>query len=173
MVTVALWKGREPRRKGSVLLISLLLAVGLATIIAGLHLMLKSQMDQAVQVQKISLARLQVNYLAEMGVNHLMFEANRAANVAAANPFAPLGAGAGSAIAVDFTPRVAMTRGVTGAVARCVITRTDTATFRSEATLTVPGVGTFNRAVTFTAAYDAGGEGQPAAWELTSYGVVP
>ena len=173
MVAVASTRVSGGRRTGSVLLISLLLAVGLATIIAGLHLMLKSQMDQAVQVQKISLARLQVQYLAEMGVNHLMFEANRGANVAAANPFAPLGAGTGSAIAVDFTPRVAMTRGVTGALARCVLTRADAATFRVDATLTVPQVGTFNRSVTFAAAYDAGGVGQPPAWELTNYGVVP
>ncbi|MEB3285184.1 MAG: hypothetical protein VKN33_07860 [Candidatus Sericytochromatia bacterium] len=161
------------RRTGSVLLISLLLAVGLATIIAGLHLMLKAQMDQAIQVQKISLARLQVNYLAEMGVNHVMFEANRAANVSLANPFTPLGAGVGSAIALDFTPRVAMTRDRAGALARCVVTRTDSANFRVDATLTVPDVGTFTRSVTFGAAYDAGGAGQPAAWELAQYGVLP
>ncbi|MEB3196731.1 MAG: hypothetical protein VKP62_05955 [Candidatus Sericytochromatia bacterium] len=163
--------GGLKQRTGSVLLTALVIVSGLAAVAASLHLMFKGELDQNVELQRISLAKLQTLYLAEMGVNHVMFGANRAANVAAANPFMPLGAVASSSISVDFTQHVALTRGVAGAQSSCLVTRTGTHDFRVDASLSLPGVGNFTRRVDFSAAYDAGGVGQPAAWELSAYKV--
>lgn len=158
-------------RRGSLVVTSFVVIVGMAVIVGGIHQMLSSQLDQAYEMQRISFARLQAKYLAEMGVNHMMYVANKTANVGTANPWSPTGLAAttGSAISVDFKDQVAMTRGVSGASATCQVTRTAANAFSVAATLVVPGVGTYNETVTFSAAFDAGGGGYPPAWELASF----
>lgn len=160
-------------RRGSLVVTSFIVIVGMAMIVGGIHQMLSTQLDQAYEIQRISFAKLQVKYLAEMGVNHMMYIANKTANVGdgTTNPWSAIsmGAGTGSAISVDFKDKVAMTRGVSGASATCTISRTGANAFSVLGTLVVPNVGTYTETVSFSAAYDAGGGGYPAAWELASF----
>lgn len=158
-------------RRGSLVVTSFVVIVGMAMIVGGIHQMLSSQLEQSYELQRISFAKLQVKYLAEMGVNHMMYVANKTANVGTANPWSTIsmGAGTGSAISVDFKDKVAMTRGVTGASATCTISRTGANAFSVLGTLVVPDVGTYTETVTFSATYDAGGGGYPPAWELTAF----
>lgn len=160
----------HPRgRRGGIVVTAFGIAVLIALLVGGIHTALRTQLDNAAAVQRISLARLQSTYLAEMGLNHLMYEANRASKRATANPFTPLGTPVGSSLSLDFKENVAMTRGLAGAVASCLVTRTGANAFRIEATLTVPEVGTFQKRLTFSAAYDAAES--PPAWELTAYDI--
>ena len=158
-------------RRGSLVVTSFIIVVGMAVIVGGIHQMLSAQLTSAYEIQRISFAKLQVKYLAEMGVNHMMYTANKTAYVAQANPWSniSLGATTGSAIAIDFKDKVAMTRGVSGASATCTITRTAASAFSCLATLVVPNVGTYTDTVTFTATYEAANGGYPAAWELSAF----
>ncbi|MEB3222235.1 MAG: hypothetical protein VKS61_09175 [Candidatus Sericytochromatia bacterium] len=156
-------------RRGNLVLTAFFLTVGIAVIVGGVQAVLKAQLNNALVLQHISLARLQSTYLAEMGLNHVMYEANRSSKRATANPFTPLGLPAGSSISLDFKDNVAMTRGVSGAVASCLVTRTGTNAFQVDSTLTVPDVGTFRKRLTFAAAYDAASS--PPAWELSAYDI--
>jgi hypothetical protein len=156
-------------RRGNLIVTAFFVTIGIAVVVGGIHAVVQTQLERSFELQRISLARLQSTYLAEMGLNHVMYEANRASKRATANPFTPLGTVAGSSISLDFKDNVAMTRGVAGAVASCLVTRNAPTTFQVDATLTLPGVGTFRKRVTFGAAYDS--VSSPPAWELTSYTV--
>lgn len=156
-------------RRGNLIVTAFFVMVGIALVVGGLQTVLKSQLETAMELQRISIARLQSTYLAEMGLNHVMYEANRAAKRATTNPFTPLGTPLGSSISLDFKQNVAMTRDVSGAVASCLVTRTGASAFQVDATLTVPDVGTFKKRLTFSAAYDAASS--PPAWELATYDI--
>lgn len=158
-------------RRGSLVVTSFVVVVGMAVIVGGIHQMLKSQLESAYELQRISFAKLQARYLAEMGVNHMMYTANKTAYVGTANPWSSLGMGttSGNAISIDFKDKVAMTRGVSGATAACTVTRGAGNAFTVVSSLTVPNVGTYTKTVGFTATYDAGGGGYPAAWELSAF----
>lgn len=158
-------------RRGSLVVTSFIIVVGMAVIVGGVHQMLSAQLNSAYEIQRISFAKLQAKYLAEMGVNHMMYVANKTANVTSANPWSTiaLGTTTGSAVSIDFKDKVAMTRGVTGASASCTITRTAASSFSCLATLVVPNVGTYTDTVTFSAAYEAANGSYPAAWELATF----
>lgn len=148
-------------RRGSLVVTSFIIVIGMALMVGGIHTMLKNQLDQTLTIKDISLAKTQVVYLAEMGVNNLMYIANSNANIGVALPW-PM---AVSAYAdYDFKPYVAMVRGLASpAAANCRLTRTAIHSFRCDATLTVPTVGTFTKRIDFTAAQAA------PVWKLTAY----
>lgn len=155
------------RRRGSVILISLIAVLALTMTVGAVQVMLVERMRQSTIGTEASLARRQALYLAEMGLNHVMFQAN----LAPAQPF-PVSA----PMTLDFTETIAMTRGRAGAKATCVITPqppypwTPRPAFGVTAELRLPH-GTFTRSVYFDvgrATHPAPGAAAPQ-WALTRY----
>lgn len=148
-------------RRGSLVVTAFMIVIGMAVMVGGIHAMLKNQLDQTLTIKDISLARTQAVYLAEMGVNQLMYDANKGAT---GNALTPWPMAIGSKATYDFKANVALVRNnaSTAAKAYCDITRTATNSFRCDASLEVPGVGTFSKRVDFTAAYTL------PVWKLTA-----
>ncbi len=168
----ALWKPRA--RRGNLVVTSFILVVGMAVLVGGTHTMVTNQVNQSIEVKDITLARLQTIYLAEMGLNHVMYAMNKAANVATANPLSGISlANAGDVVSIDFKDKIAMTRSLAGSTATCTVTLTAaTATSKSftcVGTLDMPELPAYSKTVTFSAAYDS--TAAPQAWELSSYAI--
>ena len=152
-------RSRDAQR-GSLTVAAMVIILGMMVMVGGIHFFMQEQMRQSYEIQKISFARLQTLYLAEMGVNQIMYEANKAANASRPDPF-PVASGA--AIALNFKGNVALVRSDASGAADCIVTRTGTDAFRVDATLVSTDTGTFNRTVNFTV-------GKPGGqWVLTSY----
>lgn len=150
-------------QRGSMVVTVFVILACLMLVVGGLNVFLQQQIRQSTDIQRISLAKLQTLYLAEMGVNQVMYYANQGTHVALADPFPVVD---GASVQYDFQPNVAMVRGVSGAGAICVVSRTGASNFRVDATLTVPNVGTFTRAVTFVTAKPA------TQWVLSTYTIL-
>ena len=155
------------RRRGSVILISLIAVLALTMTIGTVQVMLVERMRQSTIGTEASLARRQALYLAEMGLNHVMFQAN----LTPAQPF-PFSTPA----TLDFTEAITMTRGRAGAKATCLLTPqppypwTPRPAFGVTAELRLPE-GTFTQSVYFDvgrAAHSAPGAAAPQ-WVLTRY----
>lgn len=155
------------RRRGSVILISLIAVLALTMTIGTVQVMLVERMRQSTAGTEASLARRQALYLAEMGLNHVMFQAN----LAPAQSFPVT-----STVTVDFTETIAMTRGRDGTKATCVLTPqppypwTPRPAYGVTAELQLPE-GTFTQSVYFDvgrAAHPAPGASTPQ-WVLTRY----
>lgn len=157
-------------RPGNMTVAVMLIVLVMASMTAGIHTLLSTQIDNASQMQKIGLAKIQATYLAEMGLNQVMFQANQSPD--AAQPF-PVTTTPGQATTLDFKNEVALVSGLTGGAATCTVAFTarsaTTASFQVNATLAVPPAGTFNRTLEFTT-NKLPGTGQP--WVLTGYQVV-
>jgi hypothetical protein len=147
-------------QRGSMVVTTFVILMGLMVVVGGIHVFLQQQIAQSTAIQRISLAKLQALYLAEMGVNQVMYHANQAVRVNTPDPF-PIATG--TAAQYDFKANVAMTRHDAGGVARCVIRRTAANAFSLEATLTVTDVGTFTKSVQFTTSKPA------TQWVLANY----
>lgn len=97
-------KGWLPRRdraaqRGSLLVVSFVFVIATVLVFSGLYTVLKEQMRQSLEIKEATSAKTQAFYLAEMGVNELMFLANRDNAFPAGVTF------------IDFTSHVKMTRG--------------------------------------------------------------
>lgn len=134
-----------------------MIIMGMMVVVGGINTMLGQQMESSLTVQKLSFGKVQALYLAEMGVNQLMYEANSATGLAGIattgyDPFATLlSTNSGSEVSWDFKSNIPMIRNVAGGTAVCTATRGTGMSFSVLGTLFNPGVGTFKRAVTFTA----------------------
>lgn len=169
------------KRPGSLIVTSFVIVVGMVVVVGGINTMLKQQMDTAQDIQKISFAKLQTTYVAEMALNQMMFDANDDDNVdSATNPFTPVPTTLNSQVEFDFTNYVAMTRNVTSsdgtaATAKVVITRgattATTAAFTAVATVYNKDVGTFSKTINFAATKT--GVSPAAGWYLSNYTVAP
>lgn len=147
-------------RRGSLVVTAFVIVVGMAMMVAGIQTMLKNQLDQTLTIKDISLAKTQVIYLAEMGVNHVMYIANSDAKIGAADPW-PMAQG--TTATFDFKNYVAMTKNVSGATATCTVQRTAAASFQCDATLYIPSVGTFTKRCDFSAT-----QASPV-WKLSAF----
>jgi hypothetical protein len=107
-------------RAGNLVLTTFLISLGLVLGVVGVTSVLKTQIDQATAIDRIAMAKLQVGYLAEMGLNQLMFDANL--NPDAADPFG-LTAGSATGKRYDFKTQVAMVRNDAQGVAECIVLR--------------------------------------------------
>ena len=150
------------RRQGSIILWSLVAVVGLMLVIGMFQWQLSERVRQSSQGAGLMLGRVQALYLAEMGLNELMFQAN----VHPEGPF-PL---AGAATR-DFTAQVALARAEPGGSATCTLRATGgDPPYEAVGTLRL-AAGTFTRTVGF----DVGRAAAPipgrstAQWVLTRY----
>lgn len=96
-------KGWLPRRdrasqRGSLLVVSFVFVIATILVFSGLYTVLKEQMRQSLEIKEATSAKTQAFYLAEMGINELMFLANRDNAFPAGVTF------------IDFTDHVKMTR---------------------------------------------------------------
>lgn len=157
------FKRDRARQRGNLVVTSFILVMAMMLVVGGIQGMLKEQIRQGTEIQRVAFGRLQALYLAEMGVNHLMHIANKAANAAVADPF-PVTAGA--PYTYDFKPHVAMVRDDAAGAAVCVINRVSGTTFEVTATLQTEG-GPFNRTVRF------GAQKVNNSWVLASFQVMP
>lgn len=159
-------KGARP---GNLVVTTFMLSIGVMVMVGGVSTMLRSQIDGATKLQKISIAKLQATYLAEMGVNQLMYDANTAPD--AANPFGVV-AGSGQGKRYDLKAQVAMVREDAAGVAECVIVRQAASggveRFQVQARLVTQGE-TFRRVLDFSTRKKPGAGGQ---WVLASYNLV-
>lgn len=161
------------RRRGSLIVTSFMMVVGMMVVVGGINAMLKNQIETSLTIQKISFARLQTLYVAEMGVNQLMYTANTAASLAniATNGYDPfstvISTTSGSKVTMDYTNNVALTRGVAGASATVTITRGAGMNFTVLGTVVSPGTGTFNRTLTFGATLSS------SKYRMASFAVAP
>jgi hypothetical protein len=147
------------RRRGSLVVTSFMFVIALMVVFAGITTVLKEQLRQSLDVKTISIGRIQVYYLAEMGLNDAMFWANQ-------SPVAPVWPANGAV--VDFTSRVEMVRGTSG-FAKCTYIQQQASPplYQVQATLQVPGDPTiYSRAVSFGAAFNG------SQWTLSSFAVV-
>lgn len=103
---------RLRRRPGSIVLVSLIAILALTMTVGSVQVMLVERMRQSTVGTEASLARKQALYLAEMGLNHVMFQANL-------DPTQPFPVTATTTL--DFTETVAMTRQRAGARATCTV----------------------------------------------------
>lgn len=148
---------------------ALCIVLGMAVMTIGIHTMLNEQIRQAGDMQQIGLGKLQAYYLAEMGLNQIMFVANQDPD--ADSPF-PVTKTANQATVFDFKSNVESTRSFTGGVAKCTITyqsgNATNANFLVAAHLVTQG-GSFDRTIQFSA-QKMNGAGQP--WVLAGYSVI-
>lgn len=100
---------RRGTRPGNFIVTSFMLVMAMVVIMGSLSFFLKEQIRQATEIQWVSMRKLQALYLAEMGINHAMFEANKSPD--SQNPGSVLGLTAAQHKFVDFTQNVAMVRG--------------------------------------------------------------
>ena len=167
------WQGRRGKRRGNMTVTALCIVLGMMALTAGIHTMLTEQIRQAGAMQSIGLAKLQAYYLAEMGLNQVMFEANQ--NMTATNPF-KVSTTTGQGTLYDFKKNVAMVRNSTAGAATCTVSYQTavpnvlirSVTFKVIANLVVPQAGTFVKTVTFSTQQTL--TGQP--WLLTGYTVL-
>lgn len=154
----------SPRRGGLVLASCLIVAAMWAgRALVGHHF------DPAASMSDV--ARLQVFYVAEMGLNDVMFDAN-AGN---ARPLFPAGAAVGTTVSFDYSDRVWLTRHDGGSghagSSRCTVVLTgvapDRRVYRSTATLDLDDGRRVNSIVSFTAVR----QGNPPTWVLADYRV--
>lgn len=166
----------QPRaRRGSITVTAFVIIIAMLTSAFGVQLFLKEQIRQGTEMQYIGLGKLQVLYLAEMGLNHVMFEANR--NPEAVQPF-PVPTDYVTGRTFDFKQQVAMVRNMATGVATCTVVRraadagevigANQAKFQVQARLVCAG-GTFTKVLNFSVEKKAG-TGQQ--WVLKSYQVV-
>jgi hypothetical protein len=155
---------RPKGRRGNLIVTSFIFVIAMALIMAGLTTMLKEQIRQSADIKGISLGKLQVYYLAEMGVNYWMYTANQ--NTAA--PF-PTSAAIGT---MNFKNNVAMVRSLANGVATCTASMTPATKvaqgypqYQMAAHLVTPD-GTFDRTVYFDVTHLSGGSTQ---WALSRY----
>lgn len=159
------------RRRGTGLIISLVAVLALMGVIGLTARMIQVQSAGAGETHAVSLARMQALYLAEMGLNQLMYQAN----LTPAAPFPLTGV-----LELDFRTQVAMARATPGGVARCQLSpagadpEADGADYRVTATLTVEA-GTFERRAYFDVARaSVTGAGAVAPqWVLARYRLAP
>lgn len=151
------------RQRGSLIVTSFVVVIAMAMIMAAVHTLLKDQIRQSGEYKGVALAKLQAYYLAEMGINHYMFEANRT------------GAQPGLPLTVDLTPQVALVRPPATGSAICTVSATvggdpdapaGAPPFKVTAVLTTPG-GTYRKTVFFNSAMST----NPPQRVLTAYRV--
>ena len=97
-------------RRGSLVVTAFMIVIGMTVMVGGIHTILKNQLEQTLTIKDISLAKTQAVYLAEMGVNHLMYIANQDSNVGVASPW-PMAIG--TYADYDFKANIAMVRALT------------------------------------------------------------
>ena len=152
-------------QRGNLIVTAFVIVMGMMLVFGGINTFLQQQIATSTTMEGIGYAKLQTLYLAEMGLNQVMYTANQAANVGQPNPF-PVGTATGSAASFDFTQQVAMVRGGAANAAHCVVVRTGALSFQVDAYLNVPKVGNFTKSITFSAAQSG------SAWVLASYNVL-
>ncbi|MDB5095582.1 MAG: hypothetical protein JWM80_3 [Cyanobacteria bacterium RYN_339] len=158
------------RRRGNLVVTAFFIVLGLGVITAGIETMLGEQIRQASDIQSIGLAKLQCYYLAEMGLNHVMFEGNKNPTT---NPDTfPVSTAAGQGTRFDFKTNVELVRNNVNGQAYCTVIRKVTnpnnVTFQVQAHL-VTTAGTFDRVIEFVTQKKAG-TGQP--WVMAGYSVI-
>lgn len=121
------WRRRRTAQRGSMIVTTFVIVLGLTIVLAGVNTLLKEQMRQSLDIKAVALGRLQALYLAEMGVNQFMYDANT-------NSLVTLPA---AATEYDFSNTVAMTRGGVGQ-AKVRLTPTGGNEYNVETTLTTP-----------------------------------
>ncbi len=151
------------------MLLALVAVLALTATVASIEHMLHERLRQSTVTTRVALGQLQALYLAEMGINQLMAQANR-------NPGGTFPGGTDQDL--DFKPDVAMVRDEGEGVARCLVGRTasdapqGSPPYAARATLVTPD-GTFSRTVFFDvgrAAVPPAGQAGPQ-WVLVR--VVP
>ncbi|HEY9724144.1 MAG TPA: hypothetical protein V6D47_19235 [Oscillatoriaceae cyanobacterium] len=163
------------RRRGSVLVVAFGIVIALVILIAGINTMLQNQISQADESEHIAIAKLQSQYLAEMGLNQVMYAANvnpDAQYSGTNDAFTVPAYGSGKGQTYDFKQDVALVRNMSGGAASCTIQRLapqpDGPLFQVVATL-VTDAGTFHKTIDFGAKKMPGTGEQ---WVLSSYTVV-
>ena len=127
---------------------------------AGIATMLKTQMADSLTIKSVSLARIQAFYVAEMGVNDIMFWANKTPT----NPTWP-----STGTVVDFTPHVSMVRNATTGYAEAAYVKTSSSpvSYQVIGRVVVDGDATvYTRAVSFSTTYNG------SMWVLSSYAII-
>ena len=160
---------RRGARRGNFIVTAFMIGIGMMVMVGGVHQLLESQIAGASEIQKISMGKLQATYLAEMGINQVMFDAN--VNPDAADPFGIVAGGA-QGKRFDFKSSVAMVRSEAAGVAECVVVRQAASggaeRFQVQARL-VTGGATFRRTVDFQTRKKPGTGEQ---WILAGYAIV-
>ena len=142
-----------------------MLSIGVIVMVGGVSTMLRSQIESAAQLQQISVAKIQATYLAEMGLNHVMFEANT--NPDGANPLGPQ-----KRSPLSFKQQVAMVRDDPAGVATCEVHRLGavggTERLQVKAVLVTRGA-TYRRTLEFAVRKKPGVGEQ---WVLAGYNII-
>jgi hypothetical protein len=157
------------KRPGNLIVTTFMISMGVMVMVGGVNAMLRNQVATALDIQKISMGKLQSTFLAEMGINQFMYEVNDAPDIA--DPFG-LTAGAATGRSYNFKPQVAMVRTEAAGVAECVVLRQtdsgDLRRFQVQARLVTAGA-TYRKTIDFTTRKLQGTGGQ---WILASYNVL-
>lgn len=159
-------------RAGNFVVTTFMISLGLMVAVAGVNAMMRTQINNANEIQRIGIAKLQATYLAEMALNQVMFDANTTPG--AADPWGiPINASTGKKF--NFKSNVAMTRALATGVAECTVLHlvnpdADGAQkFQVQARLVVDS-GTYNRIVNFSAKRKSLAPDEQ--WYLASYALV-